>query len=695
MVLKKKRDYSSKFIIRRTLILFFILSVSISVFVDSAQGAEQPSQPNNQEAFDAIFVLDTSYSMNHSDPSRIANEVIRMFMDISDASRTRIGFVAYNHQIVSSIPLTPISVTSKKNDIKQEINNLRRTGYTDLGLGLITGSKLLTAQLNNEQNEGRKPFIILLSDGETDFGPYKQGRTKDDSVKDSDLAIETAQKYGYPIYTIGLNHDGTVNPDELKRISQNTGGAFYTTSSADDLPEIFNRIFASEMRSVLMPVAGVTATGKLQEVKVEIPNSSMNEANIILLSEHPIKESQLFYSSENIRMFKSGSYTLIKVSQPQKGTATLKFRGTEGDLVKINLLGSYGMEAKAEFTGKEVLKGKSAGIQAFLVHAETNEQVKEEDVYNNLKANLVVVDLSTKKETVVEMNNEGNRLYAEYNFETSGDYEWYIKMEGPSFFRDSSINKQTIRNLSPIIQGSKQLHLIKENGLTEYDLNQLFLDENGDKMTFSIQDSSNGKVKTELIGNLLSLSPKGTGQYDITITATDNESGQTAAKLSITVKSKYTVLKWSIAGGLVLIAIGVALFLWLRPKPSFAGKLEGYFLATASGSEVPVKYWPLTSFPGRKVSLLELFRSLDVHEPLPEAQHIYFTAGKGGTLIVQNTSRCSLVRNRTPLPKNKKEVLEYNDKLYITFEDGITELELRYKSIKPNTNIYVRTESAS
>ena len=29
--------------------------------------------------------------------------------------------------------------------------------------------------------------------------------------------------------------------------------------------------------------------------------------------------------------------------------------------------------------------------------------------------------------------------------------------------------------------------------------------------------------------------------------------------------------------------------------------------------------------------------------------------------------------------KKKKEILQYEDKVYITFEDNVTELELRYK----------------
>ncbi|KAF6593656.1 VWA domain-containing protein, partial [Paenibacillus sp. EKM208P] len=82
--------------------------------------------------------------------------------------------------------------------------------------------------------------------------------------------------------------------------------------------------------------------------------------------------------------------------------------------------------------------------------------------------------------------------------------------------------------------------------------------------------------------------------------------------------------------------------------------------------------------PGRKVSLQELFRTLDVHEPLPEAERILFSAGKKGSLIVKHDTRCALQHGKVRLARNKKAVMEYSDKLYITFEDGVTEIELRY-----------------
>lgn len=127
MVQKKNRQSFAFFIISRTIFLFLLLAVTICPFSVPVQAAGQQQKPQNQEAFDAIFVLDTSYSMNHADPDKMAGEVVRMFMDISDASRTRIGFAAYNHQIVKSMPLTPISVASKRDEIKRQIEGLRRT----------------------------------------------------------------------------------------------------------------------------------------------------------------------------------------------------------------------------------------------------------------------------------------------------------------------------------------------------------------------------------------------------------------------------------------------------------------------------------------------------------------------------------------------------------------------------------------
>ncbi|MBN3524108.1 VWA domain-containing protein [Paenibacillus apiarius] len=646
-------------------------------YADAKAGSEQ--------GIDAVFVMDVSYSMNETDKEGIAAEVVNMFMDMSDSERTRIGFVAYNDKIVASEPLTSLALPGQKEKLKRKVGSLRRYGYTDLGLGLKKGADIATGGTG----KGGKPFIILLSDGGTDFGNTYTGRTVADSNKDVERVIHQAKTKGYPIYTVGLNHDGSVNEQQLEQIASETGGSSYMTSSAEDLPEIFNRIFADQIQSVLVPIAAVTATGGMQEVKVNLPNSSMSEANIILLSQNPLKESQIYYSSKNVRFFKSGKYTLMKIAEPKKGELLLKFRGTAGGVVKVNLLGSYNMKAGAELTSAEAIKGQPTAFASRL-HSFQGKALADKDVYRNLEAELVIKDRKTNKEERVQMDNNGAGFTAEYQFRVSGAYDWKVVMNGPYFFRETAGSHLDITNKAPLATGLTSIEISKEDGEAKLDFSRYFTDPNGDELTYKIAAGKReDRIEARVDGTWLFLSPLRSGSAVLTVTATDPEGGTVTGDLNITITSVWD--RYLIIGGCALAALIAAgvLFALLRPKPAFTGRLEGYFLNTASGNEVPVKYWPLTSLgKARRVSLQQLFARLDVNEPLPEAANIVFEAGKNGTLRVKHRTNCTVAKGRTPLKPNHTEILEYNDKLYITFEDGITEIELRFKAVKPGSVSY-------
>ncbi|PUA39416.1 VWA domain-containing protein [Paenibacillus elgii] len=636
--------------------------------------AEGDSNPG----FDAVFVMDVSYSMNATDRDRIAAEVTKMFMDMSEAARTQVGFVAYNHKIVEAQPLAPLTQEEQKSLLKKKIAELRFSGYTDLGLGLSKGSELV-----GSGKGGGRPFMILLSDGGTDFGPIFTGRSVEDSNKDVERVIAEAQAKGYPIYTVGLNHDGSVNAPQLEAIASKTGGTSFITESAGDLPEIFNNIFAKQIRSVLVPVAAVTATGELQEVTVNIPNGSMNEANIVLLSEHPIAETHLYYNSKNIRFVKSDKYSLLKIPQPQKGAFLLKFKARPGDFVKISLLGNYGLKAGMELA--QPVKGVPSTVSAFLLHQADGAKLADADVYQSMKAELIVKDLKTNKEERTPMKLNGNGFETQTVFPHSGKYQARIFMSSPDFYRETAVSELDIANTAPEAIGSGAIELTKEDGDAKIDLKNYFRDVNQDKLSYTIASNSNAKLADFAVdGDTLTVSSMHAGKAVLTMTVTDDEGASVTSDLVINVYS--VVQRYLIIAGIVLAVLlaAWAVYWLLRPKPRFAGRLEGYFLNTASGSDIPVKYWPLASFEKRQITLRELFASLDVNEPLPEAQHIIIEAGKNGTIVLRHNTRCTIEKGRTPIPRNKKESISYNDKIYITFEDHLTEIELRYKEVKPN-----------
>ncbi|MGG3872006.1 vWA domain-containing protein [Brevibacillus laterosporus] len=658
-----------------------LLGIAFSCLLEAPQALAK-ADPNRGN--DAMFVLDASYSMRDTDKEGIAAEVVRLFMDMSNTDRTRVGFVAYNHKIVKTKALTAISVKDKKNEIKKALSSLPRSGYTDLGLGLFTGTELLAKRTES----GNRPFLLLLSDGGTDFGPMSKGRSVADSKRDVEKAIQLAKAKGFPIYTIGLNQDGSVNQAELKRIAAETGGTSFITDSAEDLPEIFNKIFAKQIQSTLISVAAVTATGALQDVNLSIPNGSINEANIILLSEHPVKEAQLFSQAKNIQFTESNKYSLLKVAQPPKGNVHVKFRGTPGTLVKINLLGTYNLDIQASTLPNQTQKGQAISMVAHLIDSQ-GKKFTDQDVNQTLQAEFITVHTATKQEQRTPMNVAGDEWKLEHVFKKSGDYTWKMRIEGPDFYRETSAEKQHVGNLAPQATAERSISISKESGESGIDLGKYFTDANQDTLTYNIINAPDEALSNIRIqGQTLHITPSTTGTTTLTITATDPDGEQATSELSLIITSVWD--KYLLIGGILLAValLGGLIYLIVRPKPMLSGKLEGYFLQTASGNDIPVTYWPLSSFPQRRITLQELFRSLNVNEPLPEAAFIVFEAGKNETLLVKNSSNCTLVRGTTLLRANKKEILTYNDKLYITFEDGITEIEIRYKAVKVNSHLY-------
>ncbi|WP_128102999.1 VWA domain-containing protein [Paenibacillus sp. DCT19] len=500
-----------------------------------------------------------------------------------------------------------------------------------------------------------------------------------------------AQQAGYPIYTVGLNRDGTVNPAELERIAKETGGSSFITGSADDLPEIFNRIFADQIQSVLVSVAAVTATGAMQEVTVDIPNSSMADANIIMLSDHAVSEAQLYYQSSNVSFIRSDKYALMKIIRPVKGQFKLKFKGRSGDLVKINLLGNYNVSASANMATELPVKGQSITFNAALYdQAAEPKPIQDLNVYKGLEAELIVSTSEGTSERVA-LTNTGSGFTGNYTFPKSDLYTWGLRIDGPDFYREITPVEVDITNQAPVSTGTS-MDLSKDDGDAYLDLNTYFDDANNDPLTYTLgaAQDANTLGNASINGNMLHLSSLHTGSSFVQITATDSEGASVTTDIPLRIHSLREKI-FLFTGLGILAAGGIFALYWfvLKPKPVFRGRLEGYFLATASGEDIPVTHWPLTSLNSRKVSLSELFARMDIGVRVPEAGRIWLEAGKKETLLIRHDTNCTVVRGRTPVKRRHTEALEYNEKLYVTFEDGITEIEIRYKPIKPSTNISV------
>ncbi len=173
-----------------------------------------PSDPEFKN-LDIVLDIDSSGSMNRNDPSDLRKTAAKGFIDaLLEGDRTAV--VDFDSSATLSQPLTTDFIAAKN-----AVDSIDSNGGTDIGAGVDVSL--------NEIAENGDPdhlkSIIVLTDGEGDYDADLTQRAKDAEVV---------------IYTVGLGSE--VDEQLLRSIAEATDGAYYPVSSANQLPELFERI---------------------------------------------------------------------------------------------------------------------------------------------------------------------------------------------------------------------------------------------------------------------------------------------------------------------------------------------------------------------------------------------------------------------------------------------------------------------
>ncbi|NIK78262.1 Mg-chelatase subunit ChlD [Paenibacillus castaneae] len=416
---------------RYLMIAAIVLLLPFSRFttVNAAQSGSQ---------IDAVLVLDVSNSMSYSDPNKIGNEAMKMFIDMLSTQGDQVGIVAYTDRIEREKALLSIKSAADKENLKAFIDQLNRGAYTDIAVGVKEAVQILA----DGADPAHEPMIILLADGNNDFNK-KSGRTQAQSDEEMDKALKEANASGLPIYTIGLNADGKLNKEALAKLSEQTGGKSFSTDTADDLPQILSEIFASHLDLNVVPVDSFTADGSYQNVKISVPNANVLEANISIMSSKPVEAKLIDPSgnavaipSDGVLLSKSKSYSLIKLLKPAEGDWTLQVKGVNRDKIDINLIFNYDLSLVMDpLAGTAYSKGDKVNISSYLMSG--GQKLKDSEQYRNMNASLLVKDLDSGKTEEIEMKNAGDHFEGTYQIADQHEYELKVKAEEKSFFRET------------------------------------------------------------------------------------------------------------------------------------------------------------------------------------------------------------------------------------------------------------------
>jgi uncharacterized membrane protein len=167
-----------------------------------------------------------------------AQAAARGAVDFLLKHRDQVGIVAFEIKPKVLVPLTTVDPGNVK-EIEHKINTLPANGGTNIYKGLAAG----VAEI--EKSKAKERHIILLSDGISEPGSYK---ALVPGLKKANIAVATV--------ALGAEADFKL----LKAIAADTGGNYYRTENARDLPKIFDKETRINTRTVrLRGQIGVSA----------------------------------------------------------------------------------------------------------------------------------------------------------------------------------------------------------------------------------------------------------------------------------------------------------------------------------------------------------------------------------------------------------------------------------------------------
>jgi Ca-activated chloride channel family protein len=557
---------------------------------------------------DAVLSVDVSTSMNESDVNKVSFEAMKMFIDMASVQGDKIGVVAYTDQILREKALLTIGSAADKQSLKAFIDQLTRGPYTDVAVGVNEAVKVLES---GGSAPGHVPLIVLLTDGNNSLNAGKSQEQSDQILNE---AVKKAKEKGIPVYTIGLNADGNLNKDVLERISTETGGKLFITSTADKLPQILSEIYASHLKLKVVPLTRITANGQFQDVTVNIPNGSVLEANISMMSSKPVEAKlinpsgqQQTIPSDKIVYSASSAYTLIKLLNPVQGDWKLQIKGVPKEKIDINLIYNYDVQVSMEVSSSNSYKpGDTVPIKA---HLESNgAKVTDADLFKNLKAVLVVTDLDTKNTSETPLTSSVQGIEGSLKIAEAHDYEVKVKVEDASFVRESQ----------PATLSAKKA---------------------------------------------------GAGTSTPAPAATGSEAAPSSTSLL-----KGPII-W--IAGLVLLLIAAALFAlsrWKKANKGFFGQMVVEIKDENTGERTSPQYRKLNAFKGR----FDLHQLLQLAPEFAETKQIAFKPGPDDTVVLYNQSGCVIEKGGRVFDAVQGKQLKNNDRIKILLQNVNKSISIEY-----------------
>jgi Mg-chelatase subunit ChlD len=652
--------------------IFLILIFVISLLSFTAPDRTSAENGDYTSKVDVVFVVDASKSMVASDPQGLTAEAMKMFIDMCHIKGDKGGMVAYSGGITREYALSELNSADSKAALKETLTSLSLGDWTDIGLGLKKGVSVM----RDGHIAGHKPILVLLSDGKND-----PQRDKTASQDDLAAAITEAKAQGFPVYTIGLNADGTVDENQLKYISSETGGRYFTTGNANNLPQILREIYAESSSLKVSQQTAITGNGSFQDVAINIPDSNNVEANITLISASPVElkltnpaGKAVAIPSDNVVYSKSSKYSMIKLVSPAKGSWKLSVKGASGDKIDISLVSNYDFRTVMTVNPEaNIYKGDKVQVSAYL---ESNGQkLEDKEFYSSLKAVLYFKNLKSGETQKIDMARSDNSFAAEVTIPDESSYSLTARIEGTGFTRDSAAkNIGAVNRLPAALKQNSSIILWTKNAKS-LDLSKYFSDPDKDKLNYKVSSTSLDTVNIKISDSSMEIEGRKWGSSTITVTAEDGKGGSAVSVIKVNVWYIVYIIPAVLAFLAILLGAGFVLKK-KREKENMApaGQMLVQIIDKETGDESEPEYLDLGDFKGA----FSVFALLKSNPAFEQTSKVMLKAKDEETIMLTNSSACSIEMDGAELEAGKEYAVKLNDTIRITLPEGRLLISMKY-----------------
>jgi len=206
------------------IVLLLVVSLASPVLKDNIT-------TSNAKGYEISLILDASGSMREANKFAIVKDIVNKFLDQRKYDKIALSLFA-------DFAYVAIPLTYDKKSIKRLLKRL------DVGVAGVRQTALYEALFLSsnifKNSKSKNKIAILLTDGV-------------DNVNNIPLnvAIQTLQKYGIKVYTIGIGSPTDYNGAVLHKIALKTKGKFFQANSIEKLQEIYKTINKLEKSKII------------------------------------------------------------------------------------------------------------------------------------------------------------------------------------------------------------------------------------------------------------------------------------------------------------------------------------------------------------------------------------------------------------------------------------------------------------